>query len=388
VTWANKDAFSTVLAEELRPLLERMRTSDSAMKITRSDGRKGARWTAVPLLAADGTPTMAMLKHFNGGPVRGAALMQYDSDVTLVGLYDLDDHDKDMTWDEMLAVAFRLMEVMRSFELIPIPFRSLGGRGIHIYCIWGDPQDAYTVRVTMALILNRIGFTVGTRGVQHHEIEIFPKRDFMRPKTVTTTKGKTRTNRGNQVFLPLGGQSMPLDPVTLVDLPKEPGSIKWVKSKPLVKLEKPERTRPAGKETVELAVLRSAVDAIPNSDDDELSWDDWFKMVAAIHYATGGSDEGYDIAWELSSRSDRHNRQSDSDFDDARDGCDDDHPNPATEGSIFAEAMKHGWKIPEPEIEPVDVDKAFDDEGVEPPGPGSSEWPGIEMPGVVGELAR
>jgi hypothetical protein len=58
--------------------------------------------------------------------------------------------------------------------------------------------------------------------------------------------------------------------------------------------------------SVELETLKSALDAIPNSGDDELDYDAWRNVIFALHHATQGSSEGLALAHEFSARSSKY----------------------------------------------------------------------------------
>lgn len=343
------------LLEALRPLLRRVRTTDSAIK--KKVGHKTVMaWTDEPI---GPTPEglERLLKHLNGGPYRGANPMQYSSTTTAASLYDLDSHGGEIPWPEMLTIARRLMEAMRLHGLEPVAFRSSGGKGIHIYCLWKEEQDAYSVRELMKAILLQLGFEEGAGGVIRHEIEIFPKRDWMGEKKTVIRNGKPHVTRGSQFILPLAAESVPLDPITLATLPRTPASINWSMSKRVDVLEKPERRpRHEGKPGAELERLRSALAAIPNEGDGEQHYDIWIKLMAALHYETQGDAGGLEAAHEFSSR---HSRYDPDLLDYKWDSFDDERDNPVTGATIIAMAQDHGWN----EVDPKAV---FGDEGLPP----------------------
>lgn len=103
---------------------------------------------------------------------------------------------------------------------------------------------------------------------------------------------------------------------------------------------KPER---AAVSAPELAVMRSALDAIPN-DTDPLDYDAWRNVLFAIHHATEGNDEGLTLAHEFSARSAKY----DPEFIDNRfwpyAGATSGEV--ITERSLYALAATHGWQDP------------------------------------------
>src|SRR6187455_2008699 len=127
---ANED-----LLKVLEPLVRRVRTDVTAIKTA-----TGQAWTNESL-------TMGRLaKHLNGGPARGVCPIKAGESVTLVALLDLDNHQLRLTWDQMTAVAMRLHAELERVGMRATAFRSRGGNGIHLYVLWDDPQDAYSVR--------------------------------------------------------------------------------------------------------------------------------------------------------------------------------------------------------------------------------------------------
>jgi hypothetical protein len=59
----------------------------------------------------------------------------------------------------------------------PILFRSSGGKGIHLYLLWDQPQDAYSVRVMLTELLAFFELKPGTGGVAKGQVEVYPKQD-------------------------------------------------------------------------------------------------------------------------------------------------------------------------------------------------------------------
>lgn len=282
-------------AAALTPLVSRVRTDVCWVK------RPGEHPSSLksPLTAE------RLAKHCNGGPAYGAALMQPGQSVTMMALLDLDSHKGATSWRDMCVTAERVMAELQCRGLQAIPFRSSGGRGIHLYLVWDAPQDAYSVRQTLRTALEACGLTSGTRGVVHGEVEIFPKQD-------SVPEGKL----GNMFILPLAGESVPLEPLCdLEPLPKSAAlSLDWPVSSPVQPLERPSRELSVVEPSVELKTFCEALDAIPNTGAQELDYDAWRNVIFSIHHATGGSDEGLALAHEFSARAGK----CDLDFLDAR----------------------------------------------------------------------
>lgn len=173
----------------LEPLLRRVRTDKTAIKT-----ENGSRWTDQPLTVE------RIARHLNGGPPRGVCHIKAGESVTLVGLLDFDSHKGEVTWAEMSAVVGKVVDVLElAWGMSPILFRSSGGKGVHLYLLWDEPQDAYSVREFLGDVLESIGLRSGTKGVKAGEVEVFPRQNEV-----------PLNGFGNQVILPLAGASAPL----------------------------------------------------------------------------------------------------------------------------------------------------------------------------------
>lgn len=178
------------LVEALRPLTRRVRTDVTAVK------RDGAQaWTKQELTDD------RLARHLNGGPARGVSQIKAGESVTLVGILDFDSHGGEVGWAAMSGVVEKVAGVLEvAWGMEPILFRSSGGRGVHLYLLWDEPQDAYSVRVWLGEVLVSCGLKSGAGGLVRGEVEIFPKQDSVGPD-----------GYGNQVVLPLAGASAPLE---------------------------------------------------------------------------------------------------------------------------------------------------------------------------------
>lgn len=297
------------LADALAPITSRVRTDITAIKT--ADGRQA--WTKEPL-----TPER-MARHLNGGPARGVCPIKAGESVTMVGLLDFDSHGGETAWPEMLAVAGGVMDVLEMLGAYPIAFKSSGGRGVHVYCLWEAPQDAYSVRKFLEGALGTVGLKSGVKGVIAGEVEIFPKQDTV-----------PLDGNGSQFILPLAGASVPLELCDLVGgLVEADGGraavlgMDWPLSHPVPVVVRPARDAGgpggvAGGVAGALACtgvsdeLRAALDVLNIEDD--LDYDQWRNVVFALHHETGGSAEGLRLAHEVSARSMKY----DPDFLDSR----------------------------------------------------------------------
>lgn len=117
----------------------------------------------------------------------------------------------------------------------------------------------------------------------------------------------------------------------------------WPMSTPVPVVAPPPKAERTSVEAPELAVLRSALNAIPN-DTDPLDYDTWRNVLFAIHHATEGSDEGLALVHEFSARSGKY----DAEFIDNRfwpyAGATSGEV--ITERTLFALAAQHGWQDP------------------------------------------
>jgi putative DNA primase/helicase len=94
--------------------------------------------------------------------------------------------------------------------------------------------------------------------------------------------------------------------ITLVPLPRAAAlAVEWRLSDPVPVLQRPERAAPSG-EVVGFDDLRGLLAAIPNAGGTELDYDEWWRVVAAIHHETDGSDDGLQLAHEFSSRAGKY----------------------------------------------------------------------------------
>lgn len=285
------------------------------------------------------------LKHVNGGPAHGLCPMREGQNTTMVAVLDLDSHkDTGAPWPVMVATAQQLAAALLRRGVRPHAWRSSGGRGIHLIMLWAAPQDAYSVQALLWEVLRECGLGPGCGGVAAGEVEVFPKQTAIQP-------GKS----GSMFVLPLAGQSVPLGDGWEL-LPKESvlEGYQWVDSEPVpFQVKPPPKPRPPA-EIVDFQELQSALRAIPNGDTDSLSYrgegakEDgpikgrvgWWDIIAAIHQATDGSEEGRALAHEFSAKSPKYVEEF---LDDKvwcylgfrQDGV--------TAKTIFKLAREHGW---------------------------------------------
>lgn len=320
------------LVASLQPLISRLRT-DTCWIV--KPGSTPARIDS-PLTDA------RMLRHVDGGPRVGAVPIKAGESTTRVGVLDLDSHKGEVSWGDMQALALQVMDkAAGDAGLRLVPFRSSGGNGMHLYALWGAPQDAYSVRVSLRALLRACGFQDGTGGVSEGQIEVFPKQNTI-----------PISGFGNMFVLPLAGKSCPLDPLDLDDMPLEAMvGVDWPMSDPVPVVERPapvvrDAAIPASEE---LKVLASALDAIPNAGLQELNYDAWFSVLCGIHAGSRGSDEGLQLAHTFSARSSKYDPGliDNIKWPSIKLAHDGEHGG-ITAGTVYRYAREHGW------VEPVE----------------------------------
>lgn len=281
------------LSSGFAPLLARVRTDVSAvMRVNAATGKKHAIWTRDAL-----TPD-ALAHHLNGGPARGVALLEPEALGVRCGVFDLDSHRGEVPWSVMCRVA---EDIVAQLDLVhgieATVFRSSGGRGVHIYLMWEREQDTHSVRALMRGVL--AGVDLG--GVP---VEIYPKQDYV-----------PRGGFGNQVFLPLARESVPLEVIDLAGLVEPPEGKAailregwWRPSGLDVPVVARPRVREASAVVVwdgeaagkALRVLRDCLEwlvgAIAAGKRAPMTRDEWRDAVWAIHHETGGSEQGRALA--------------------------------------------------------------------------------------------
>lgn len=258
--------------------------------------------------------------HLANKKAYGACPIAPGQSTTRLALLDLDSHKGETSWEEMHWIAFALVDSLSLTGITAIPYRSSGGQGIHLYMLWDEPQDAYSVRATLRSVIEGQGFTSGSGGVAKKQIEIFPKQDAV-----------PADGYGSMFILPLAGKSEPLSKAG------------WQVSPSVPLQQRPERSA-TSTPTAEFKVLVSALKAIPNTDDSPLDYDTWRNIMFAIHHATDGSATGLNLAHEFSAR----NSKYDADFLDNRvwPYVRTDRDVAITARTIFATARAFGWAEP------------------------------------------
>jgi predicted P-loop ATPase len=315
---------NSVFIDALAPILTRVAPESCWIK---KDGQ-------APKHIKSGLTRARLLQHFGNGPYFGAAPMSPGSSTTQIALLDIDDHDGSVGWEGIVRSVSLLFEHARTRGLHAIPFRSSGGSGAHIYFIWNGTQDGYSVRQLLISTLQHCGYASGSKGLASGEIEIFPKQDVV-----------PEDGWGNMFILPLAKASLPLDPLEFDPLDRETVlTMAWPVSDPVPVVEREIIQRNTDIVDTCLDDLRAALNAIPNTGDSELSYDDWRNVIFGLHNATGGSDDGLALAHEFSAKSGKY----DADFLESRvwPYIKEDHGTERgaiTANTIFAMAREYGF---------------------------------------------
>lgn len=197
----------TYTIDHLRPIIDRVRTDITALKMP--DG--AIIWRRDQPLTTERIET-----HLSGKYLRGVCPIKEGESTTRLALFDLDSHKDEVPWDEMQAVAQKIYDEGAALGVYFDAFKSSGGNGVHMFAVWDEPQDAYSVRELMLTILMVCGFDAGTEGVAKKQIEIFPKQNSV-----------PIGGCGNQFILPYSPKGVPL------------GEVEWRPSEPVPKIDKP-----------------------------------------------------------------------------------------------------------------------------------------------------
>lgn len=268
--------------------------------------------------------------HLAGTYGVGLAPIVPGHDTTKIAVLDFDSHQGDVPFDKMRELARTIYEELQGHGIFAHPFRSSGGKGIHLIMLWPAPQDAYSVRERLRLSLTACGLKSGTKGVRANEVEIFPKQDSV-----------PADGFGNMFVLPWAGQSCQLDAGDFHPITRTlTQPLQWRMSAPV---EVRERPLPPVKQTAalspQLTEVRAALVRIPNDGVEHVDYDTWRNIMFAVHHATGGSDEGLSLAHEFSARSSNY----DPDFlnDRVWPYIDSERPNAITERTLFQLARAH-----------------------------------------------
>lgn len=143
------------------------------------------RTDAIAIRQIDGTyrptrlqgpvPPTALEAHLAGTSPVGVYLVS--GNTSRIGAIDFDDHGGTGEWAEMIDRAASACEALIARGFRSFAVRSGGGRGIHVFVFFPEPQSARAVRLMLTSIIAEIGMSIGTTGVLEGTAEVFPKGD-------------------------------------------------------------------------------------------------------------------------------------------------------------------------------------------------------------------
>lgn len=261
---------------------------------------------------------------------------------TSVAILDLDDHDKSLGWEAIVAAARPIVDSLKAEGLKPFCCRSGGGAGMHIWLIWDAPQSAKLVKQFLRGLIERHGFKHGAGGVQKNEIEVFPKNDVVKEGSY-----------GNAVAPPYSRNSVPLDddlqPLAWPDY--EPPELADLLSPNVTEVYQPPVAPAAAppKPAKRPVTPRPNGETLPGDDDEARSalklveadeYETWSRVGLALKHSLGAS--AFSIWDEWSAKSVKYPGQ-----DECRKFWDGFNPDGTlTIGTVFHLAQERGWDGP------------------------------------------
>lgn len=268
----------------------------------------------------------------------GLAFIAPGESTTRVAALDLDDHTKSGDWASIADAAERLSRAFEAHGIYLIPFRSSGGAGAHLYALWEHAQDAYSVRQLFRKVLAECGYGVGTKGLAAQQIELFPKQDEVAPDAF-----------GSMIFLPLAGESVPLDLLDFYPLTREDTlTLQMPLSRSVAACKRPVTRSLTPALAIGLESLKTMLDAIPNTGIEELPYEDtetgrsYLNVIFALHDATEGNHDGLTLALEWAAKSTKFNEnKTTNDWHAAGRSS-----KPVTLRTLMQIAQHYGWREP------------------------------------------
>ena len=316
----------------LRPITDRARQDRCAFKTPNG----GLGWSDDPLTPA------RICEHITGVAGCGVGFITPGESTTRLALLDLDSHSGEVPFIEMATTASSICTQLEGSGLRPTTFISSGGKGIHIWLIWDDQQDAHSVRQALTAVLATEGFSPGTAGVARGEIEVFPKQDAVGAGT-----------NGSMAVLPYWNKSELLIDDLGVCFESAGrvagGALVWRPSDPVPYVENttPARTIEHGAPPDSIERIAKALASVPDSISETSAatdYDYWRNIVFAVHEASGGSEEGFEAvkAWHDQNPANNTGRR------DLRRVWDEHEPRGITRGTLYRLAAQSNpdWDTP------------------------------------------
>ena len=325
------------IAAALAPLITKVRTDARGVK------HRGGR----PYKQDEPLDLGALTHHANGGPAYGCYPIKPGETVCMAACLDFDSHKGESNWQDMADAALTVANECDKRGLVPHPWRSGGGHGIHLLFVWAGAQDARSVRRVLADVLKAAGYKDGAAGVKASEVEVFPKQDRVAFGAY-----------GNYFFLPAAFESVPLDEFTFEPRAKESivGYV-WRNSSDVPIAPAEENLHYVSNVDADFDEVASALAAIPNGGVG-YDYETWFRIIAGVHSADSG-EGGKEIAEAWSEQSDKHERTW---FEHTWAHLKSDRDGGAGVGTIFHHARLNGWDRYGPAVEAalnaIDIESA------------------------------
>lgn len=310
----------------LQPLVSRVRTDVHWKKV---QGKP-------PFMVRERLNDMDLDLHLDGGSARGVCPIKAGESTTTVAVLDLDSHKGETSWEEMIDITSDVSDYFSAKGCTAIPFSSSGGKGVHLYFLWDEPQDAYSVRALFKEALQELYYSDGAGGVSNNQIEIFPKQDSV-----------PLDGFGNMFILPYSGESVPLEPqLDYQRMPKD-YPVEWPVSAPVPVVQKPERVV-----SVSLPGQEGRLSDALKSISCDLPYDQWLRVGQAMHHETDGSPGGLSLwdQWSLPGRDYPGFEELESKWETFGRSS----TQPVTAGTIYKMATEAGW-IDTPSADDFDV---------------------------------
>ena len=283
-------------------------------------------------------------EHLTGWRGCGVGFITPGESTTRLALLDLDSHKGKTSFADMTATADRLCARLESIGLRPVVFRSSGGAGLHLWLLWDDPQDGYSVRQALESVLTAEGLTNGAgAGVAGGQVEVFPKQNDV-PANLT----------GCMAILPFWNKSeMMLDEFGIGLAPAGRAGVvgfEWPISDAVPYLVNTAPARVAGDASAADSPERveRALAAIPNEGAKDYDW--WRNMCFAVHEAGAGAEWAFDLFDTWSARNPGYDkRQTKSMWSSAKPSGTRDKA--ITRGTLYAAASNctPAWDAPTPD---------------------------------------
>lgn len=273
--------------------------------------------------------------HLKDGPYLGVYFVAPGESTCKIAALDLDDKKGECGPEGMRNTAFALYNSLGDRGLRPTLERSGSGKGYHIWMMFREPQQAGRVRSFLTNILEEAGYEEGTGGVSKKQIEIFPRQAHVK-----------EGEYGNLMALPYNRKSALLtskfDDVHESVLSRFPEKIcQGVPELP--NKEKKQKKEKKARKTSEKEVrldLQEVSACLEHVVNDDLDYDDWLHIIYAVHDATDGSSDGYEIALKWSQSSDKHDQKE---FDNAWSHTKDRGDGGVTWKTLAKMARENGW---------------------------------------------